>query len=133
MLLSGLFQKNFLISLWLSAGKSLGGRTAAQYCNNFGPGGIRGLLFLGFPLHAPGRRSAARGGILSRSGIPCFLAQGSRDALADIDLIRELTAKEKRISLYVVDGGDHSLRQGKNGGDQLTELWDSADRWIRNL
>lgn len=113
-------------------GKSLGGRTAAQYRNSFRTEGIPGLVFLGFPLHAPGRRSAERGNMLIKTELPCFLAQGSRDALADIDLIRKLVSGNKKMTLHVVEGGDHSLRRGKSGSAELPELWNELSEWIRS-
>jgi len=111
-------------------GKSLGGRTAAQFVNRCNPKTISGMVFLGFPLHAPGQPGLRRGAIIYTTGLPCFLAQGSRDALACIDLVRKLVEDNDAIQLFVVEGGDHSLRGNKEDRNALTELWETLGRWF---
>lgn len=94
-----------------------------------------GLVFFGFPLHAPGRRGTERGEHLAHVPCPMLFHQGTRDRLADLDLLRPLLeALGPRATLHVVDGGDHSLdmlkRSGRTLDDVLTEVARVTRRWL---
>ncbi len=94
-----------------------------------------GLVFFGFPLHAPGRRGTERGEHLAQVPCPMLFHQGTRDRLADLDLLRPLLdALAPRVTLHVVDGGDHSLnplkRSGRTLDDVLAEVAGVTRRWI---
>ena len=94
-----------------------------------------GLVFFGFPLHAPGRRGTERGDHLARVPCPMLFHQGTRDRLADLALLRPLLERlGDRATLHVVDGGDHSLnplkRSGRTLDDVLAEVADVTRRWI---
>jgi uncharacterized protein len=109
-------------------GKSLGARVASSVCAQqlTKP---TGLVFLGYPLHAPGKPERRRSEHLSKAGRPMLFVQGSRDPFGSIDEIR---AERKRLrlsgSLHVVEGGDHSFTLPKSQSvRQLAEMDGAAD------
>jgi predicted alpha/beta-hydrolase family hydrolase len=100
-----------------AGGKSMGGRMTSQAQAAEAMPDVRGLVFLGFPLHAPKRDTVSRATHLDRASIPMLFVQGTRDELANIDLMRGVcTGLGSRATLYVVDGGDHSFRVLKRTG-----------------
>ena len=95
----------------IAGGKSLGGRMASMLAAEQGPEfGGRALVFFGYPLHPPGRTSQLRDAHLPRICAPMLFIQGSRDALARLDLMEALAKRLPSARLYVVTGGDHSFR-----------------------
>ena len=128
----------------LAGGKSLGGRmtslAVADERSASGPGiaSVRGLVFFGFPLHPAGRPGTQRAEHLARVRIPMLFLQGTRDALADLALLRPLCDTLVPLStLHVVEGGDHSFhmlkRFGKTDADVLAELACTAASWAETL
>jgi len=128
----------------LAGGKSLGGRmtslAVADERSAPGPGiaSVRGLVFVGFPLHPAGRPGTQRAEHLARVRIPMLFLQGTRDALADLALLRPLCDTLVPFStLHVVEGGDHSFhmlkRFGKTDADVLAELACTAASWAETL
>jgi len=122
----------------LAGGKSMGGRMTSLAASAAALPGVRGLVFLGFPLHAAGRPSRERGAHLADVGLPMLFLQGTRDKLADLDLLRPLCADlGPRATLHVVDGGDHSFhvpkRSGRSDADALDELADRIESWTATL
>jgi uncharacterized protein len=100
-----------------AGGKSMGGRMTSLALAKAPHDKVQGLIFFGFPLHAPGAPSAERGKHLTDIHLPMFFVQGSRDALADLKLLKPLCAElGERAELFVVDGGDHSLHMSKRSG-----------------
>jgi len=96
--------------------------------------GLSGLVFFGFPLHAPGRRGTERGEHLADVPCPMLFHQGTRDRLADLGLLRPLLEQVgPGATLHVVEGGDHSLgmlkRSGKTLDDVLAEVAAVTARW----
>ena len=92
-----------------AGGKSLGGRIASM-CVADGMGAA-GLVFLGYPLHPPGKPDRLRADHLSRIEVPMLFLQGTRDAFAKPELLDEVTKKlGDRAVLERVEGGDHSFR-----------------------
>jgi predicted alpha/beta-hydrolase family hydrolase len=90
---------------------------------------------LGFPLHAAGQPSASRGDHLRDVTAPLLFIQGTRDALADLSLLRPLCdALGPRATLHEIEGGDHSFhvlkRSGRSDAEALQELADVAASWI---
>jgi len=81
------------------------------------------LIYFGFPLHAVGKPGAERGAHLSEVKLPMLFLQGSRDALADLKLLKPLCRKlGKQIELFVIEGGDHSfhmLKSAKRSDDEV--------------
>ena len=118
-----------------AGGKSFGGRMTSQAAAAGSLEGVRGLVFLGFPLHAPGREGTERATHLADVAVPMLFLQGTRDTLADLSLltpvIEELGA---RATLHVVDGADHSFavlkRSGRTGAEVMAELADTAAAWM---
>jgi uncharacterized protein len=101
-------------------GKSLGGRVAAELVSRSVEGeGVlaTGLIVLGYPLHAPGRADRLHLEPLRHVGVPSLFCVGSRDPLCDPDLLRPvLNALVHPGTLFVVEGGDHSLRLSRARG-----------------
>jgi len=118
-------------------GKSMGGRIASQIAAA-GEVGVAGLVFLGYPLHPPGRPEKLRSEHLSRIRPPMLFVQGSRDAFGSPDELRAALADVRAAAdLFVVDGGDHSFKVPKRGAmpqDQVYEtVLDEIVRWMRTL
>jgi len=100
--------------------------------------GVRGLAFLGFPLHPPGRPGISRAQHLDRVNVPMLFLQGTRDEFADLDLLRQVAGRlGKRSTVHWVDGGDHSFkvlkRAGRTDADVLDELVRALDGWASGL
>jgi uncharacterized protein len=111
-----------------AGGKSFGGRMTSQWASKNSPGTVRGLIFFGFPLHAPGKPSTERAAHLYSVSLPMLFLQGTRDALANAALIGEVTSKLPTASLKMFEGADHSFAAGKR--DMITELANSTSQWI---
>jgi uncharacterized protein len=92
-----------------AGGKSLGGRIASMAAAEGMP--AEALVFLGYPLHPPGRPDKLRREHLAQVRAPMLFLQGSRDPFARPDLLAEtVTSLGERATLAVVEGGDHSFR-----------------------
>jgi predicted alpha/beta-hydrolase family hydrolase len=121
----------------LIGGKSMGGRIASQVAALDGKD-IAGLVFLGYPLHAPGRPDKLRAEHFQDVSAPLLFVQGSRDAFGTPDEIRAATSKMKlRSQFYVVDAGDHSFKVPKSAGVPQQEVYekvmDEIAAWARRL
>ena len=119
----------------IAGGKSFGGRMTSQAQAAAALPGVRGLAFLGFPLHPAKRPSIERAGHLSGVQLPMLFLQGERDALADLDLIRSVTTGlGARATLRVLGDADHSFhvpaRSGRNDSDVRSEMLDALVAWI---
>ena len=118
-----------------AGGKSYGGRMTSTAAAQSPLPGVRGLVFLGFPLHASGRPASERAAHLRDVDLPMLFLQGTRDPLADLALVRPLCASlGARAQLHVVDGGDHSFHMLKSSGrsDDVVqdELADATAAWM---
>jgi uncharacterized protein len=95
-------------------GKSLGGRVAAELVSRGREAEgllVAGLIVLGYPLHAPGRQDRPHVEPLRRIGVPSLFFLGTRDPFCDLELFRPIVAGLSHPGeLYVIEGGDHSLR-----------------------
>src|SRR5580765_3692954 len=110
-----------------AGGKSFGGRMTSQAQTASPLPGVRGLVFLGFPLHPPGRPSDERGKHLSDVRVPMLFLQGSRDDFASPELLQPLIERlGPRATLELVDDADHSFRvparTGRGHEEVLTGL-----------
>ncbi|HWI81891.1 alpha/beta family hydrolase [Ramlibacter sp.] len=121
-----------------AGGKSYGARMASQAQAIEPLPGVRGLVFAGFPLHPTGKPSTARAQHLQQVQAPMLFLQGTRDALADLDLdlVRRATdSLGARATLHVVDGADHSfhvlVRSGRTDAQVREELLDTMARWMQ--
>lgn len=100
--------------------------------------GVRGLAFLGFPLHPPGKPSTSRAAHLSDIKIPLFFLQGTRDDFAEMTLLEPVVKSLGSLaSLHLVQGADHSLhvpaRSGRNDREVMSEVLDALSAWIGRL
>ncbi len=122
----------------LAGGKSFGGRMSSQAQAAAPLAGVRGLVFLGFPLHPAGKPSDERGRHLFDVQIPMLFLQGTRDALADLALLEPLVARlGERATLERFADADHSFhvpaRSGRKDPEVMAELLDRLARWIGDL
>jgi len=122
----------------LAGGKSFGGRMTSSAQASEPLPGVRGLVFLGFPLHPPGRPGDKRAEHLGRVEVPMLFLQGTRDEFADPSLLRPLIQRlGKRATLHLVEGADHSFhvlkRSGKTDAEVLDELADTIEIWTGEL
>lgn len=121
-----------------AGGKSLGGRMTSLAAAERGLKDVRGLIFFGFPLHPPGQPGTKRAGHLHEVKLPMLLLQGTRDKLADLNLLRPICAGlGSRATLHVIDTADHSFHvlksTGKSDEQVLRELAQTVATWTRKL
>lgn len=119
----------------VAGGKSFGGRMTSQAQAEAPLCGVRGLVFLGFPLHPPGRPSDGRAEHLFAVEIPMLFLQGTRDALADVDLMRKLSERlGSRATLKLFEDADHSfdvpVRTGRKTAEIRSEMLDAVAGWL---
>ena len=122
----------------IAGGKSFGGRMTSQAQAGAALPNVRGLAFLGFPLHPPKRPSIERAAHLSNIATPMLFLQGTRDELADLSLLAPLVEKlGARATLRRLDGADHAFhvlaRSGRKDADVLDELLDALTAWIERI
>lgn len=118
-----------------AGGKSFGGRMTSQTQAESPLPGVRGLVFLGFPLHPPGRPGDERGAHLFDVQVPMLFLQGTRDEFADLTLLRPLVERlGGRATLDLIDDGDHSFRvparTGRSRAEVLGGILDRLAAWI---
>lgn len=122
----------------LAGGKSMGGRMTSTAASEAPLDGVEGLVFFGFPLHPAGRPGSERGAHLTSVKLPMLFLQGSRDALADLDLLRPVLSEiDPAPRLHVVEGADHGFhvlkRSGRTDAEVIDELRDTTARWATEL
>ena len=122
----------------LAGGKSMGGRMTSQAAAERPLDAVRGLVFFGFPLHPPKRPGTKRGEHLAKVGVPMLFLQGTRDELADLNLLRPITTKlGSQATLHIIEGADHSFhvlkKSGKNDAEVLGELAETTASWAKKL
>jgi predicted alpha/beta-hydrolase family hydrolase len=126
-------RRSFGAERLVHGGKSMGGRIASQVVAGGAP--ADGLVFLGYPLHPPGKQDTLRDRHLPRITAPMLFVQGTRDAFARWDL---LTALLERLGagaeLHRVEDGDHSFAvrksQGRSKQDVTDEIHRAVLRWL---
>lgn len=122
---------------FLAAGKSLGGRIASQMvAEKELP--VDGLIFLGYPLHAPGRTDKLRDSHLYEIPVPMLFFSGTRDQLCDLQLLRQVLSKMiAPWELEVIEGGDHSFQVPKSYAIDPTEIYEQITcriiEWLGGL
>jgi predicted alpha/beta-hydrolase family hydrolase len=122
----------------IAGGKSFGARMTSTAAVESPLPDVRGLVFLGWPLHTakdPGTKRAAH---LPDVSVPMLFVQGDRDRLADLDLLRPVLADlGDAATLHVVEGGDHGFgvlkRSGRTADDVMAEIGDSVAEWVTAL
>jgi predicted alpha/beta-hydrolase family hydrolase len=116
-----------------AGGRSMGGRMASQCCaeNELT---VSGLIFVGFPLHPAGKEGTKRADHLRDIPRPMLFLQGTRDKLANLELLRPVVDSLEQGTLHVVEGGDHGFtvlkRSGRTNEQVLDELADTACEWV---
>jgi predicted alpha/beta-hydrolase family hydrolase len=122
----------------LAGGKSFGGRMTSQAQAAAPLPGVRGLVFVGFPLHPAGKPGTERAAHLQAVALPMLFLQGTRDELADLALLRPVVdALGARATLRLFDDADHAFhvraRSGSNDRAVLAALADTIVRWASTL
>lgn len=128
----------------IAGGKSFGGRMTSQAQAKAPLDGVKGIAFFAFPLHPVGEPAVDRAGHLFKVKVPILFLQGTRDALADLDLLklvvrdlRGLADSKELVTLHVVEGADHSFHvlksSGRNDREVLAEILDAFARWVDEI
>ena len=122
----------------IAGGRSFGGRMTSQAEARSALSGVRGLAFLGFPLHPAGKPSDDRAEHLFDVKIPMLFLQGTRDALAELSLLRPLVERlGKRATLKLFEDADHSFhvpaKTGRKDAEVRSEMLDTLAAWIRTV
>jgi len=122
----------------IAGGRSFGGRMTSQAQAAAPLPGVRGLAFLAFPLHPAGKPSVARAKHLSDVDVPMLFVQGTRDKLAELQLIEPVVKRlGASASLHLVQEADHSFhvlaRSGRNDRDVMREILETLSAWIGAL
>jgi predicted alpha/beta-hydrolase family hydrolase len=118
-----------------AGGKSFGGRMSSQAQAAAPMAGVRGLVFLGFPLHPAGEPSDQRAAHLAGVQVPMLFLQGTRDELADFSLLQPLVTRlGGHATLHAVTDADHSFhvpaKSGRKDPQVLAEVLDAFAAWI---
>jgi len=121
-----------------AGGKSFGGRMSSQTQAESPLPGVRGLVFLGFPLHPPGQPSENRAKHLFDVQIPMLFLQGTRDEFANLELLEPLCRRlGPRATLKLFPDADHSFhvpaRSGRKDSEVRAELLDAMAKWISSV
>ncbi|MBI5719767.1 MAG: dienelactone hydrolase family protein [Burkholderiales bacterium] len=122
----------------VAGGKSFGGRMTSQAQAATPLPGVRGLVFVGFPLHPAGKPASERAEHLDHVACPMLFLQGTRDELADLPLLKTVLARlGPRATLEVFDDADHSFHvrasSGRNDAQVMALLLDATAAWIESL
>lgn len=122
----------------IAGGKSFGGRMTSNAQATEPLPGVRGLAFLGFPLHPPARPGVNRAEHLGDIEVPMLFLQGTRDTFAALELLLPVCRRlGQRATLHLVEGGDHSFgvlrRSGRAETDVMEELTQTIASWAATL
>jgi predicted alpha/beta-hydrolase family hydrolase len=122
----------------IAGGKSFGGRMTSQAQAAAPLPGVRGLAFVGFPLHPAGKPSTGRADHLAKIDISMLFLQGTRDSLAEAALIEPVVQRlGSRATLHLAEGADHSFhvlaRSGRKDAEVMNEILDAFAGWVSAL
>jgi predicted alpha/beta-hydrolase family hydrolase len=122
----------------IAGGKSFGGRMTSQAQAIAPLAGVRGLAFLAFPLHPAGKPSSDRARHLSDVKVPMLFLQGTRDALAELNLLEPVVKSLGSLAtLHLVKEADHSFhvltRSGRNDREVMNEVLDAYAAWVDTI
>ena len=123
----------------VAGGKSMGGRMTTLAASEAPLEGVRGIVLVGFPLHGVGMPPGTeRAQHLASVAAPMLFLQGTRDRLADLELMRGVCAGlGARATLHVVDGADHGFhvpkRTGRGDAEVVEELARVTADWVAAL
>jgi predicted alpha/beta-hydrolase family hydrolase len=124
-------QELFPKSSIVGAGKSFGGRMTSQCLAKHSTYFVKGIIFFGFPLHPAGAPGIDRASHLKEITQPMLFLQGTRDALADLVLMKQVTSTLPKSTLILFEGADHSFKSGKK--EFIPELVEATAQWIGQL
>lgn len=118
-----------------AGGKSFGGRMTSHAHSEIPLPHIRGLVFVGYPLHPAGKPDTRRAVHLEQVKLPMLFLQGTRDALADHDLMQGVARRlAPHATLKVIEGADHAfhvlVRSGRTDAQVIEELADQITLWM---
>ena len=118
-----------------AGGRSFGGRMTSQAQADTPLAGVKGLAFLGFPLHPAGKAGIERADHLARVEVPMLFVSGDRDALAELDLLKPIVAGlGDRATLHLVEHADHSFKtaakSGRTSAEAESEALDALAGWM---
>jgi uncharacterized protein len=109
-------------------GKSMGGRVASYIAGDTPQ--VSGLVFLGYPLHPPGKQDQMRDAHLYDLKLPMLFLSGTRDTLAERPRLEKVVSRiGDRATLIWTEGGDHSLKVGRKGANTLDAAADAIGEW----
>jgi hypothetical protein len=122
----------------LAGGKSMGGRMTSLAVSEQCPKELRGVVFVGFPLHPPHKPGTERAKHLTSVGLPMLFLQGTRDPFAKLELLRPICAGlGPAATLHIVDSADHGFhvlkRSGNTDAKVLAELAQTISWWAKGL
>ncbi|MDR7270406.1 putative alpha/beta-hydrolase family hydrolase [Pelomonas saccharophila] len=118
-----------------AGGKSFGGRMTSQAQAGEAMPGVRGLVFVGFPLHPAGKPGIERAAHLAEVGVPMLFLQGTRDELAELALLKGvIQGLGDKASLHLEDDADHAFhvraRSGRNDKQVVLALAAAMAAWF---
>jgi uncharacterized protein len=113
------------------SGKSFGGRMTSQYLALHPSSTVKGIVFYGFPLHPADKPSIERAEHLKDAKAPMLFLQGTRDALATINMMEEVCSNLAAATLIKIEGADHAFKAGKQ--DIMKVLVDNTSSWSRGV
>ena len=113
------------------SGKSFGGRMSSQYLALDPQKEVQGIVFFGFPLHAIKKPSTDRADHLKKVKVPMLFLQGTKDQLAEWNLIEEVCTSLPNATLVKIDGADHAFKKGKE--NLIPELASQTKQWLEKI
>jgi uncharacterized protein len=121
-----------------AGGKSMGGRMTSEAAAQDLLEDVRGLIFFGFPLHPPNQPGIKRAEHLAQVKIPMLFLEGTRDAFADLKLLRSVCAKlAPRATLHIIETADHSFHVLKSSprtdAEVLGDLAQAVATWTQQV
>jgi len=120
--------KHFATLPLFISGKSFGGRMSSQYLATHHDAGVKGIIFYGFPLHAPGKPSIERGEHLKDVKHPMLFLSGTRDEFAILKLLKKVCTSLPEATLVTIEGANHGFKAGKLNTIEM--LADFTHDWI---
>lgn len=115
----------------VAGGKSFGGRMTSQYLSEQDPDYVKGIVFVGFPLHPAGKPSVDRATHLEKIKLSMLFLQGTRDTLAEWSLIEQVSKKLPTSTLVKFEGADHSFKVARQ--NLIPTLAQEINLWIEKL
>jgi predicted alpha/beta-hydrolase family hydrolase len=111
------------------SGKSFGGRMSSQYLSMHHDNDVKGIIFFGFPLHAPGAPSIDRAAHLKDVKKPMLFLSGTRDEFARLGLLEKVCSSLSKTTLVKIEGANHGFKAGKLNVIEL--LAEETVKWVR--